>query len=78
MNNMPTITKKPNEGKVLAFLKLIETIKENKGNAHIHCKARADRTGMYAFIYKMLKGLGSLAQNDAEWHTLGYQTYIQI
>ena len=20
----------------------------------------------------MLKGLGSLAQNDAEWHTLGY------
>lgn len=72
MNNIPTITKKPNEEKVIAFLKLIETIKENKGNAHIHCKAGADRTGMHAFIYKMLKGLGPLAQNEAEWHTLGY------
>ena len=71
-HNIPTITKRPNEEKVIAFLKLIETIKENKGKAHIHCKAGADRTGMYAFIYKMLKGLGTLAQNEAEWYALGY------
>ena len=71
-HNIPSITKKPTEENVDTFLKEIEMVKQNGGKAHIHCKAGADRTGMYAFIYKMKQGLGSLPKNQAEWFEHGY------
>ena len=55
---------------------LIEQIKKNNGKAHIHCKAGADRTGMYAFIYKMTKGIGTLARNEREWLEHGHNTQL--
>ena len=54
------------------FLKIIEGIKAKGGKAHIHCKARADRTGMYAFIYKALNKIGTLAENEKEWIAKGH------
>lgn len=73
-HNIPTITFKPNENKVKQFLDLVEKIKQAGGKAHIHCKAGADRTGMYAFIYKAIQGLGSLFENEKEWIDLGHNT----
>ena len=79
-HNIPSITKKPTEENVDTFLKEVEKVKQNGGKAHIHCKAGADRTGMYAFIYKMKHDLGSLPRNQAEWfeHGYHYKLYPEI
>jgi len=66
-HSIPSRTSKPSEDNILRFLKEIAEVKANKGKAHIHCYAGADRTGMYAFIYKMLNNIGSLLENKAEW-----------
>ena len=71
-HNIPSITAEPKEENIDLFLKEIEEIKENGGKAHIHCKAGADRTGMYTFIYKMKNGISSLSKNQAEWFEHGY------
>lgn len=71
-HNLPSISKTPEEAKIGAFLNLIDNIKQNNGKAHIHCKAGADRTGMYSFIYKMRQGIGTLAENKAEWIKFGH------
>lgn len=71
-HNIPTITFKPNEEKIKGFLKLVDNITAKGGKTHIHCMAGADRTGMYAFIYKALKGIGTLAENEKEWIERGH------
>ena len=71
-HNIPTITNKPSEKKVELFLAIINKIKAEGGRAHIHCKAGADRTGMYSFIYKMLQGIGNLKENELEWVNRGH------
>ena len=48
--------------------------KNRSGKAHIHCKAGADRTGMYAFIYKAIQGIGTIAENEKEWLAHGHNT----
>lgn len=73
-HNIPTITSKPNEDKVEQFLDIIENVHKRNGKAHIHCKAGADRTGMYAFIYKNIKGIGTITDNIQEWIALGHNT----
>lgn len=71
-HNIPSVTKEPTEANVRKFLELVEKITKNNGKAHIHCKAGADRTGMYSFIYKAVKGIGELAQNEREWLLRGH------
>lgn len=71
-HNIPTISAMPIEGNVKKFLIGIENVKKYNGKAHIHCKAGADRTGMYSFIYKMLQGIGTLAENKSEWIKHGH------
>ena len=71
-HNIPTVTMKPNEEKIHKFLNIINNVIENNGKAHIHCKAGADRTGMYAFIYKTVKNIGTIAENEAEWLKFGH------
>ncbi|MBE7711695.1 MAG: hypothetical protein E7Z92_06100 [Cyanobacteria bacterium SIG31] len=71
-HNIPTITFKPNENKIKSFLALVEKIATNGGKAHIHCMAGADRTGMYAFVYKAIKGIGTIAENEKEWIERGH------
>lgn len=47
---------------------------------HIHCMAGADRTGMYAFIYKSMKNIGSCSENIREWinHGLHQDRYPNL
>ena len=71
-HNIPTVTMKPNEEKIHKFLNIINNVIENNGKAHIHCKAGADRTGMYAFIYKTVKNIGTIAENEVEWLKFGH------
>ena len=71
---IPTVTREPSDTTVLAVLALITKIKNAGGKIHMHCKAGADRTGMYAFIYKCLKGIGSMAENEKEWLNYGHNT----
>lgn len=71
-HSIPSYTRHPKEENIDLFLKEVEEVKKNGGKAHIHCKAGADRTGMYAFIYKMKNGLGTLSKNQAEWFEHGY------
>ncbi len=75
-HNIPTISAHPTVEKVQEFLNLIEQISKDGGKAHIHCLAGADRTGLYAFIYKMKTGIGSLLENKQEWINRGHNTTL--
>ena len=71
-HSIPSVTWHPNEEKIDLFLSETEQIKQNGGKAHIHCKAGADRTGMYAFIYKAKNHIDSIANNVKEWIETGH------
>ena len=71
-HNIPSITIAPSEENVAEFLNIIDTVEKQGGKTHIHCKAGADRTGMYAYIYKSLKGLGTRLGNQIEMIRLGH------
>lgn len=71
-HSIPSVTSKPSEENIDLFLKEIDDVKNKGGKAHIHCKAGADRTGMYAFIYKMKNGIGNLSSNISEWFEHGH------
>lgn len=71
-HNIPTISAKPEENGIFKFLNLLKNIFQNNGKVHIHCKAGADRTGMYSFVYKSLKGIGTQKENEAEWIQRGH------
>ena len=62
----------PKEETVDEFFKIIKQVEKNKGKAHIHCLQGSDRTGMLAFIYKTLSGIGDIDSNKEEWISLGY------
>ena len=71
-HNIPSITSKPTEANVNRFLSEVEDVISKNGKAHIHCKAGADRTGMYAYIYKSIKNIGTKAQNQVEMILMGH------
>ena len=75
-HNIPSVTKSPTKENVNKFLNLIAEIENRSGKAHIHCKAGADRTGMYAFIYKTLNKLGTLTENEKEWIEKGHNAIL--
>lgn len=75
-HNIPSTTRNPKEENVLQFLSIVDKIKAHSGKVHIHCMAGADRTGMYAFIYKVLNGIGTLAENDKEWLERGHNVKL--
>lgn len=75
-HNIPSITKTPKEDAIKYFLNLVEQITQKGGKTHIHCKAGADRTGMYSFIYKAIKGIGTMAENESEWLKRGHNTRL--
>lgn len=76
-HNIPSITAEPTEENVELFLTEMEEVRQRGGKAHIHCKAGADRTGMYAFIYKTLHRIGTFDGNLEEWIARGlhYRSY---
>jgi len=75
-HNIPSITKNPKDENVLEFINLAKNIEENGGKLHIHCKAGADRTGMYSYIYKSIKGIGNRTDNQKEMLKMGHNTKL--
>ena len=75
-HNIPSVSKAPKEENIAKFLDIVEGVSKNKGKVHIHCMAGADRTGMYAYIYKTLKGIGTRPENQIEMIKLGHN-YIR-
>ena len=71
-HNIPSITNKPTEANVERFLTEVNEVITHNGKAHIHCKAGADRTGMYALIYKSLKNIGFWELNKMEMIAKGH------
>jgi len=71
-HNVPSITKHPTEENVGNFLDIVEGVKQKGGKVHIHCKAGADRTGMYSYIYEGLNNIKTQAANTFEWFKHGY------
>ena len=80
-HNIPSNSLYPEESKVYQFLDLIKRLSFNKDKkVHIHCMHGADRTGLYAFIYKSLKGLGTIQENKENWikHGLKQEKYPNL
>ena len=71
-HSVPSITRHPKEENIDRFLKEVDEVARKGGKAHIHCKAGADRTGMYSYVYKSVKGLGSRLENQLEMIYMGY------
>ena len=75
-HNIPSITARPNPQKINDFLNLTDDIINRAGKIHLHCKAGADRTGMYAYIYKSFKGIGDRWNNMVEMVRMGHNTRL--
>ena len=73
---IPSVTYNPNSEKIKKFLKLTDGVAKKGGKVHIHCKAGSDRTGMYAFLYKMYKRIGTQEENVAEWLKMGHNNRL--
>lgn len=71
-HNIPTRTRHPKIEQVKTFLDTVNSIINQNGKVHIHCMAGADRTGMYSFLYKMTKDIGTLKGNIDEWLKMGH------
>ncbi len=71
-HNIPTDAHDPDERQIGQFLDLVEGIREKGGKVHIHCRAGADRTGMYSWIYKQKHGIGEMAENEKEMRDMGH------
>lgn len=79
-HNIPSYTRHPEEKNIGNFLDIVEDVKHNGGKVHIHCKAGADRTGMYSWIYKQKNNIGSMASNEDEMLRMGHhnKTYPEL
>ena len=71
-HNISSITRNPKEENIAEFLNTVDSIEKNGGKTHVHCKAGADRTGMYVYIYKTLKGIGDRLSNQSEMISMGH------
>lgn len=71
-HSIPSITAFPTESNIWKFLDIINKVQKENGKVHIHCKAGADRTGMYSLIYKQINKIGDFASNKAEMLKFGH------
>ena len=71
-HNIPSITDAPTRDNINRFLREMKEVILRNGNAHMHCKAGADRTGMYAYIYKTVNNIGTRTQNQIEMIKMGH------
>ena len=72
-HHIPSITRYPQRENIGKFLDIMEGVKQKDGKAHIHCKAGADRTGMFSYIYERLNNIGSKKDSlkkltEHRWH----------
>lgn len=71
-HSLPSITIYPDENNIKTFLNIVDSVKKSNGKVHIHCKAGADRTGMYSLIYKQINNIGDFSANKAEMLKMGH------
>ena len=71
-HNIPSATRRPTEENIKEFMNIVEEVIQNNGRVHIHCKAGADRTGMYSYIYESVKGISSKKERISEWMSMGH------
>ncbi len=71
-HSIPSITSRPQLDNVKKFLGIVENIKQQNGKVLFHCFHGSDRTGMYAFIYRMKNNIGTFAENIADIHSKGF------
>ncbi len=71
-HNIPSYTNNPAPNNIEKFLDIVNEVKNRNGKVHIHCKAGADRTGMYSFIYKELNNIGDFTSNKIEMLQMGH------
>ncbi len=70
-HQIPSTSSAPDEKSVFNFLELINKLTDRKAKIHIHCRHGADRTGLYSFIYKAFRNIGTTAENIDEWIAKG-------
>lgn len=75
-HNIPSYTRYPYEQNIGEFLDLVDDVQSRNGKVHIHCKAGADRTGMYSWIYKQKHNLGDMESNKKEMLEMGHHDKI--
>lgn len=71
-HQIPSKTKHPTEKNITKFLNLVNEIINKDGKVHIHCKAGADRTGMYSYIYESLHNISTQGERLKEWLSMGH------
>ena len=71
-HNIPSSTRNPKEENIAEFLNTVDSIEKSGGKTHVHCRAGSDRTGMYVYIYKALKGIGDRLANQNEMISMGH------
>jgi protein tyrosine phosphatase (PTP) superfamily phosphohydrolase (DUF442 family) len=71
-HNIAINHRKPTEQNIVDFLNVMTDAEKNNRKVLVHCLEGKDRTGLCVFVYKMLKGIGTLAQNKAEWLSFGH------
>lgn len=70
-HRIPSVSKAPDEKSVLKFLDLMNKLIAQNAKIHIHCRHGADRTGLYSFVYKAFRNIGSTTENINEWIARG-------
>lgn len=71
-HHIPTNACIPKEEQIGQFLDIVNKVDKKGGKIHIHCRAGADRTGMYSWIYKQKNGIGEMAENEREMKRMGH------
>lgn len=71
-HQIASITARPQNNNIEKFLNLMQEILQNNRKAHIHCKAGADRTGMYAYVYESVHDIATQGARIKEWMTMGH------
>ena len=75
-HHIASITAHPRTSNIEKFLEIMQDVSQNNRKAHIHCKAGADRTGMYAYIYESLHNISTQGNRIKEWITMGHHFQI--
>ena len=71
-HNIAINHRNPTEKNVTDFLEIMCDAEKNNKKVLVHCLEGKDRTGLCVYIYKCLRGIGSVAQNKAEWIKFGH------
>ena len=74
---IPTVTRNPKIEKIVHFLDITDELKkQNDKKALVHCKAGADRTGMYVLFYELKNKIKNFNEATEEMLQMGHHKKI--